>query len=324
MKRPIKKLSKTAQAFVAVCTFGGRMDAAESAYIARELEEIRAQTYDIKYPNLIARTLIPVNNAIPAGAEVVTYKQFDMVGAAAIIASYADDLPRSDVLCKSFSVSPKDLGASYGYNYREAKVAEYTGIPLDAKKAEAARRAVEQLIDKIGKTGDTSTGLLGLLNQPNTSLYTVPNGASGFPDWARKTPDEIIKDINGIINGIVSSTSEVEIPDTLLLPTEQYTFITSTPRSSNSDTTIAAYVLANNPYLKEIVPWNILNQAGASSADRMVAYRKDSNALEFYIPEEFNQLPPEKRNLEVIVDCVARCGGVVVFYPLSISYGDGI
>ena len=304
--------------------YGGRLDAAESAFIGRELEEIRSKTYDIKYPNLIGRVLIPVNNAIDPGVEVITYKQFDMVGAAVIIANYADDLPRSDVRCKSFSSSPRDLGSSYGYSYQEAKAAAYTGLPLDARKAAAARRSIEQLIDRIAKTGDAGNNLLGFLNQPNTSLYTVPNGASGFPDWARKTPDEVLKDINGIINGIVASTQEVEIPDTLLLPVTQYTYITSTPRSANSDTTIAEYALNNNPYLKEIIPWNVLKGAGVGPSDRMVAYRKDPDALELIIPQEFEQLPPEKRGLEMLTDCVARCGGVVVYYPLSISYGDGI
>lgn len=303
---------------------GQRFDAAESAFIANQLEQIRSKTYDIKYPNLLGRSLVPVNNEISDGAEVVTYQQFDTTGIAVIISDYADDLPRSDVLAKTFSMSPKDVGTSYAYNYREMKHAAFAGVALDAKKASAARKAVELKIDQMARFGDTATGLLGLLNQPNTTLFTVPNGASGFPQWSTKTPDEIIADINGCINGIVSSTKEVEIPDTLLLPIEQYTFITTTPRSSTADTTIAGFVLANNPYLKRIVPWYALDGAGAAGTDRMVAYRNDPDALELIIPQEFEQLPPEARGLETVTNCLARCGGVVVYYPLSISYGDGI
>lgn len=309
---------------VAKTMSGQRFDAAESAFIANQLEQIRSKTYDIKYPNLLGRSLVPVNNEISDGAEVVTYQQFDTTGIAVIISDYADDLPRSDVLAKTFSMSPKDVGTSYAYNYREMKHAAFAGVPLDAKKASAARKAVELKIDQMARFGDAPTGLLGLLNQPNTTLFTVPNGASGFPQWSTKTPDEIIADINGCINGIVSSTKEVEIPDTLLLPIEQYTFITTTPRSSTSDTTIAGFVLANNPYLKRIVPWYALDGAGAAGTDRMVAYRNDPDALELIIPQEFEQLPPEARGLETVTNCLARCGGVVVYYPLSISYGDGI
>lgn len=300
------------------------LDAVESIFASRELEEIRSKTYEVKYVNLIARNLIPVDSTIDPGVAVVIYRIYDMVGTAKIIADYADDLPRADVVVTEATVKPKNLGDSYGYSYQEMREASYAKVPLDAKKAAAARRAIEQAIDKIAALGDAATGLLGLLNQPNTNLYTVPNGVSGFPDWARKTPDEIIKDINGILNGIVSLTKGVETPNRLLLPIEQYTFITSTPRSSTSDTTIAEYVMKNNPYLEEIIPWNRLDGAGASGTDRMVAYRNDPDALQLIIPEEFRQLPPQERNLETIVNCIARIGGVIVYYPLSISYGDGI
>jgi hypothetical protein len=38
-----------------------RLDAAESAFFERELDHIKAQTYDIKYPMLKARQFVPVS-----------------------------------------------------------------------------------------------------------------------------------------------------------------------------------------------------------------------------------------------------------------------
>jgi hypothetical protein len=56
----------------------------------------------------------------------------------------------------------------------------------------------------------------------------------------------------------------------------------------------------------------------------MVCYRKDPNVLELIVPQEFEQFPPQERNLEVVINCHMRCGGVVCYYPLAISFGDGI
>lgn len=300
------------------------LDAAESAFLSHELEEIRSETFDIKYPEFIGRDLIPVNTNFDPGAEVLTYGQWDKVGMAKIIANYADDVPSADVLRNSFSQRVKGLGSKYCYSLQEIRAAKFARQPLDMKKAEAARRAIEQKIDQIAQLGDVSHDLRGLFNQANTNIYTVPLGAGASTTWALKTPDEIIKDINGILNGIVAATNGVEIPDTLILPIAQYSLITSTARSSTSDTTIAEFVLKSNPYLKAIVPWYALTGAGVGGTNRMIAYPRDARALELVITQEFEQLPPQVENYVTKVLCHARTAGVWVYYPMSISYGDGI
>lgn len=300
------------------------LDAAENVFFERQLEQVRAQTYDVKYAQLKARMLIPVDNSVDPGAETVKYEQFDMVGQAKIINSYADDLPRADVKAKEFRQPIKGIGSAYGFSVQEIRAAKFAGKPLEQRKANAARRAVEQKIDAIGATGDSDNGLLGLFNQPNALVYTVPNGGSGFATFAKKTPDEILADLNGVTNLIVTTTKEIEVPDTLILPVDQYSHIASTPRSANSDTTILDYFLKNNPYIQAVEPWAKLSGAGSGGTDRMVAYRRDPDALMLVIPQEFEQFPPQPEGLEFEIPCHARCGGVQVYYPLSICYGDGI
>ena len=300
------------------------LDADENIFFERQLEQVRAQSYDVKYAQLKARLLIPVDNSIDPGAETVKYEQYDMVGQAKIINSYADDLPRSDVKAKEFRQPIKGIGSAYGYSIQELRAAKFAGKPLEARRANAARRAIEQTIDRIGATGDANNNLLGLLNQPNALSYVVPNGAGGQALWSTKTPDEILKDMNGVANLIVSTTLEIELPDTLALPVDQFSLVASTARSPNSDTTILDYFLKNNPYIQAVEPWAKLAGAGSGGTDRMVAYRRDPDALMLVIPQEFEQFPPQSKGLEFEIPCHARCGGVQVFYPLSICYGDGI
>ena len=74
-----------------------------SVFFARELESIESRLYDFKKRELKYRELIPVSNRDSAGAETITYRMFDKVGMAQIIANWSDDLPRADVFGKEFT-----------------------------------------------------------------------------------------------------------------------------------------------------------------------------------------------------------------------------
>lgn len=300
------------------------MDASESAFLARQLEQIKTQTYDRKFENLKARELVPVDHSINTGAEVWTYRQWDMVGMAKIIRDYATDLPRADVLAREFTQRIRSIATSYGYSVQEVRAAMFAGIPLEQKKANAARRMFEETVESIARTGDAANDLLGLLNQPNTNTYSVPNGSGGSPLWVNKISDEIAADLHGIANGIVSATREVEKPDTIGLPIAQYQAIATRRMSDGSDKTILQFFLETSPYIKTVFMWNALATAGSGSTTRMICYRRDPDALGLIIPQEFEMFPGQARNLEVVVPCHGRIGGVVMYYPLSMSYGDGI
>lgn len=301
-----------------------RMDVAESAFFSRQLEFIRTKTYDFKYPELKGRMLCPVDNEISTGAEVFTFRQYDWRGTAKIISNYADDLPRADVVGHETSVVIKPLGASYGYSLQEARNGMLTGTPLSIKKASAARLALEQLLDLIAQTGNSEHGLFGLLNQPNATIYTIPNGVGGSPLWVNKTAAEILADMNGIVSNQVSITKEIEAPNTMVLPIEQFELIDTLRIGDGSSDTIMAHFLAKNRHIKEIVSWYACDGAGVGATDRMLVYKKDMDCLSLIVPQEFEQLPPEYRNLEVLTNCHMRTAGVVVYYPLGFSYGDGI
>lgn len=300
-----------------------RLDAAETMTTARALEQIRARTYDIKYPNLLARTFLPVDNSIDPGAETVTYGQYSAVGAAVLITNYSSRLPRADAFRKEFTGKIRGLGISYGWSIQEMRASAYSGVPLDQRKASAARRAFEELVDRIARVGDAANGLVGFMNIPSASTYVVPNGAASTTPWSTKTPDEINRDLCGIVAGIISSTKEIERPDTILIPTDQYQYIATTPRSAVSDTTILEFFQKAHPEIT-VISWWALKGAGVGGADRMIAYSRDPDHLMLIVPLEFTQMAPEWEGMELLTNCEGRVGGVQCFYPLSVSYGDGI
>lgn len=301
------------------------LDAAENVFFERQLEHVRAQSYDIKYPNLLARSLIPLDASVPPGAETVKYMQYDRVGLAKVISTYGRDLPRADVKGKEFRSVVKSLGVAYGYTTQEIRAANMGGVPLDARKAQAARRAMEEKIDVLAFSGSTADSLVGFNAITNAQVYTVPNDGTGSSQlWSSKTADLILRDMFMACQYIIDNTYGIEQPDTLLVPLSQYGKIATTPRSATSDTTILQFFLANTPYIRNVQPWWRLAGAGSGGKDRMIAYRRSPDALQLVVPMEFTQYAPQQDGLEFEIPCEMRYGGVVAYYPMSMVYADGI
>ncbi len=300
-----------------------RADALETVFIARELVSVETAVYEKKYPEFKGRSLVP-KKALPDGATFASYTEQDEYGSAKIISSGADDLPRAEVSRTETMVQIYTVGDAYAYTTMELKKAAFARMSLDAAKAMAARRIMEQKIDLLLQTGDAAYGMKGLLNQSGTNTYVVPNGGLGSPLWVNKTSDEILTDLNAMANAPSNATNGIEYPDTMVLPIAQYDLISQKPRSSTSDTTVKEFFLGNSPYIKEIIPWWPCKTAGAAGGTRAVTYRKDLEALWYYMPQEFQAMAPQLRNLEYLIPCTCDFGGVHVRLPKSITYADGI
>lgn len=302
-------------------------DAVNAMFFQRELELIKARSYDVKYADLIARNLFPVSNEGGFAITSITYQVYDQVGAAKLINAYAKDLPRADVGGKEVTIPVKESGISYGYTVKEIAAARMTGKPLDQRRANAARRANEELINDIAFNGRADAGLPGFLSNPNIPAITVVNGAGGTPEWTTKTPDEILFDINDLFGDVFENTKMKERADTLLIPPAQWNYIASTPRASNSDTSILSYVVKNSPFLKsvdDVIPVNELVGAGTAGVDIMVAYTRNPEKLQLEIPGELQFLAPQEQGLELVVPGWSSIGGVNVYYPLSAAIGEDI
>lgn len=307
------------------------LDANETFFFARELEYIKSKSYDIEFPEMKAFKHIPISTEAGEGALAITYAQFQETGLARVIESYADDLPRADIKGKEFTTPVKSLGVSYGYSVQEIRAALFAGRSLTQRQANAARRANDQKVNRLAWFGDNTYRILGLINNTNIPANFVPNDGTGASTlWVDKTPDQILRDLNQVTNSIVALTNGVEMPNTVLLPVAQYTLIASTPRSSVSDTTILEYFIQNNPFITT-VDWvpelkgaGPIPDGGTEPSDIFIAYDKNPDKLTMEIPMPFTQYPPQERGLEFVVPCESRYGGIIIYYPLSLTIGEGI
>ena len=302
------------------------LDAAESAFFLRELEHVKARTYDRKYEQFKARELIPVNRSAGPGAESITYQSFSKVGIAKIIANYADDLPRADVFGQEFTSPVKSIGDSFGYNVQEVRAAEMANRPLKDMKAKAAKRGALAREETIAAIGDAQTGLGGLLNNANvTAVAAAAKAATGGTTWADPaTAAEMLADLHTLWNIPYAATNGHETIDTILLPPAQYALIATTQNSAASDKTVLQYFMEHYRALgvTAVLPWS--QCSGVGGVDIAYGYKRSDEYCTLEVPQDFEMFPPQARNLEIIVPCHQRTGGVLIYYPIAFGILTGI
>jgi hypothetical protein len=320
-----------------------RKDASESLFFARQLEYIRPGLFEVLFPDLEAKKFIPLETTIAPGAELYTYRAVKKVGRAQLIKQYADDPPRADVVGIEMAQQIRGAAVMYGYTMQELRAAMLAQIPLDVRKAMSARYAIALLQDEVmwyghaDKTAEQDTvafkdtgalegGLLGIANLASTTSYTTAQGASGSQLWRNKTPDEMVADLHGVVNNIVKQTFGIHRPDSMLMNLVAYNMAATRRMGDGSNQSVLDFFLATSPYVKNVDPSYRLDAARSTNwggtTGRIVAYEKSPDRLAALCPLEFEQLAPVQEHFEIRTACHARTGGVVPFYPGSISYMD--
>lgn len=302
-----------------------------SVFFARELDYVKAQTYDIVHPEMTALSLFPVSNEVPEGAESFTYYSYDRTGLATIINNYATDLPRADVKGKPVTGYVKSIGDSYGYSVQELRASKMTGKSLDVRKGESARYAADYLINKLAWMGSKENNLIGILSEendiPKFVLSTVMVDGEEKTEFCYKNADQILEDLNNMQKYVSQITKNVEKPDTLVLPAHVYIDL-ATRRIPDTNTTILKFLMDNAPYLKEI---REANELQADSTDMNptgsnvgLLYTNSEKKMTLEIPMPFLQHTLQENGLEIVIPCEERVAGMVIYYPLSALIVEGI
>lgn len=301
------------------------LDANESAFFMREIEFIKAVTYDIKYRALKALELFPISTEANTGATEITWRQFRGFGKAKIGGEYGNEYPKADVAGAEFTYKIVPVQMGYQYSIQEIRESQMSGKRLDQRRAAFARRAVDQAINDVALIGDAGTNISGFLSYPGISSITLPaTGAGSSKTWASKTPDQIIYDITTLIEGVWVTTNGVEYPDTLLIPTADFAQIATTRITAVDSETILSFLLRTSPWIKT-VDWLVeLAGAGVSGSNRSMVFVRDDMHLSLEIPQPFEQFDPQQNGFVFDIPCHARTAGLLVYYPLSVGYGDGV
>jgi hypothetical protein len=179
----------------------------------------------------------------------------------------------------------------------------------------------------------------GLINNPNVVEFVVPAGAGGSTTWVKKSPTEILFDVNNALNQVVQNSGydiTEAMPDSLLLPYSQFATLSEPMAIGGSAVALStiAYierecVAAKNGINFKINslpnPW--ISGTGAGGLDRAVFYKNSKKSLYLKIPQ------PKKTSITVptmqaggayqtgFVGCISQ---VIFKRNQTMIYADGI
>lgn len=302
----------------AVLTFaqslGQPMREDEGLFVARDLDYVKAKIYEKKRPPMLGLSLVPQATDAPEWAETITYKTYDIVGMAKIIANYADDLPRADVLGTEYTVRVRTIGDSYGYNIMELKAAAGLGQNLPTRKGDAARRAIEVKLNKIAMVGDADYGLNGMTNHPNIGTTVLPSGKA----WSQANGEEIIGDLDALWNAVRLQSKGVHTPNRMIVSSSLHGHLTSKVYKDAQGVTVWDFFSKKHPSL-QLVEAPEFEGAGTSGSNLVMIGEFDAENMAHELVMPFAQMEAQARNLELVVPCYARSAGVSVHYPLAFS-----
>lgn len=303
----------------------------ESFFGARTLEFIRQQVFKPVYAELklLNSGLIPINTSIPEGAETDTYEIMDSTGEAKVVADFADDIHTSEVTGAQVTNGIKSIAEAYIYSVqdlRRDKMLGSVGRSSVENKALAARRAVDQKIEKMFGFGDSAYGIKGMFNAANVpSAAVAANGSGSTTLWANKTAANILADVEDAINDMIDLTQGNEVPNTMLIDHTNYALIKKKALDVTfySGKSILKYIEEEYD-LKVVSVQQLKNGFVNGTKSGFVLYNNSQDKLEAVLPIRLMPHAPQVKNLATKNILEARCGGARVFYPYSMSYSTGI
>lgn len=284
-----------------------RSDANETAFVERQLVQLRSKEFDVKYASNIARSFLPMATDIAASASVYSYLVNDKTGAAMIGGNGADDAPQVEVSSSEVLGRVVPVRSAFSYDLNEVRESVRLKRPLSARKQEASRTTIERAIDGMLYDGGGVAGITGVSNAPSVASVSLT-------DWTTATPvATIVGDLNTLINTVAENSLQEYAVTRIQLPLAKFNIINTKFVGVDNTVTILSAFLANHKGV-QIMPWHRLSKAIASQAT--------ADILEGIVPQEFEQLAPQSRNMKFVINTHARCGGVAVYNPLGMLYGD--
>ncbi len=295
------------------------VDAQETLVFARQLETISRRVYETKYTALKGKTFIPEGNEANETTEYLTYRIWDGYTMAKVIAAGEQtDIPLVGASAREVSVKGYRAASAYQYDIDELRAANAAGVPLIDMKAKQVRMSFELLREEHSAFGLPEGNTFGLLNHPNVSTVSLPNG-----DWSNPatTGLEMLEDLDHMVTTMLTGTEGILEGNTLLLTLAALRKISTTfiNTANSSNITVLEAFRSHNPGIA-VDWWNKLDNAGPGDTPMMVFYRKDPEVLAFEVATPFEQMPVEVRGWTYTVAARVKWFGLQVFLPMGISY----
>lgn len=289
-------------------------------WTAQELHKIRSTAYEKEYPVGSALRVFPVTNELSDTDKTFEYQTFDKVGYAKIIADYTDDLPTVDALMSTEFGKVFRLGNAFLISIDEIKAGQRTGKSLSTRKANAAQNAHDQLVNRLVFKGSKQHGIISVFNHPNITKIVA---AKQWFETATKTKnaEDAYNDLTNAIEALETQTDgQHRATHILIPPSVRKVLMVRMPETTES---YLQYFEKQNSgiVIESIAELEDIDGAGNKG---VLVYEKDPMNMSIELPELFNMLPAQPKDLHFKVPCTSKCTGLTIFRPLTIVLITGV
>lgn len=263
---------------------------------------------------------VPQDGRRMPGVNTIEYYRLTRVGAWRLLADYANNVEKFDVLMEKVSYGAEYYGASITYSNQEQDAIAFSRtnnadivVDLTREKMDAVEEGWRQLKNKLFCRGQYGKNIFGMLNHPD-----VPRKVSPYRLGYASSPDDNLAVLSDMVDTIITTTNEIEQPDTILLPIRQVRELMLQRVGSTSDTSVLQYFLENNGTVNNIDTAVELAGAGPGGTDMALCYRRDPRKVVGIVPKEKTQFgPPQYQAYNIFVYWDGQVSGVHFKRPFS-------
>lgn len=297
---------------------GEKADATTAGiWTAQELHKIKSQAYEKDYPAGSALRVFPVTNELSDTDKTFEYQTFDKVGLAQIIADYTDDLPTVDALMSSEFGKVFRLGNAFLISIDEIKAGQRTGKSLSARKANAAQLAHDMLVNKLVFKGSKPHKIKSVFDHPNITKIV----SAKWMDGENKKPETASDELTKAIETIETLTLGQHRANMILIPPSMRKVLTV--RMPETTESYLEYFQKQNGGITIEAIAELEDYDGQGNKAALV-YEKDPMNMSIEIPEAFNMLPAQPKDLHFKVPCTSKCTGLTIYRPLTLVLITGL
>jgi hypothetical protein len=245
------------------------------------------------------------------------------------VSAESNTIPGVSVNGEKIALPLRLLAREISYTSPELDRSQLTQQPIDVQKLNALNMLYQMNTDQMVYIGSEDVSATGLVNDDNVNAYEVEPGISAATEWADKTPDEMLADVNTLLSTTWLASAYAVCPSKLLLPPTQFALISSQKVSSAGNVSVLKFLQENSIALTingralDIQPVKWLAGAGVDDTDRMVAYTNEENYVRFpMVP--IRRETAYYQGIRFTAPYLWAFGEMEVVYPETIQYADGI
>ncbi len=265
--------------------------------------------------------LITIDSSVHEGAREYGYHELDRVGRARIVSDNATDIPKSDIKGDFILHPVRTVATSFEYSNQDVRTAQMQGsFDIANEKAQAAREAMDDELDRLILFGSPTDGLEGVVNHPGIRVRVADT-----PNWQTATGEQIRDSFSNAVNTLRIDTNNIEIPNSCVMDVAtEAKLSTKINQPNGGDATVMDFLKKAHP---EITNWRVdpnLKDIGPGGSPSILIYRNDPRKLRCVMPMRMRPTPPEQRGtiFEVILE--SRFGGVMMPRPKAFLRLDGV